>query len=172
MAVPVPGTVTRTGLVGESLGAQLLERLLGLAELEAHSVEDSIRLRELDLVVLHDLNAIAARVANVEEAARKDVHAGFLERTARHRLVIHDESEVRFFRAGTSLEQGQELVAHPEEGGARDAAHVGGLEEVGVEGDRLLDVVDLERDMVDPDETWLHGATNDGAARRMPGPRE
>ena len=45
------------------------------------------------------------------------------------------------------------------------AAHLRGLEEVGVERDRLLDVVDLESDVVDPYEMWLHAAANDGGRR-------
>src|SRR5207253_2366986 len=107
--------------------------------------------------------------ANVEEAARQDLDACFLERAAGRLLVVDDEPEVRFLRARPPLEQGEELVAHPEERGAGDAAHRRGLEEVGVERDRLVDVVDLQRDVIDSDETWLHAATNDGAPARMPG---
>ena len=132
----------------------------------------AVGLGELDLVVLHDLDTVAARVANVEEAARKHLDACFLERAARCLLVVHDEAEVRLLGARPSFEQGEELVAHPEKRRARDARDLCGLEEVGVERDRLLDVVDLERDVVDPDETWLHAAANDGGGRGMPGPRE
>ena len=155
-------------LVGEILRAQLLQRLLGLAQLEAHPRKDAIGLGELDLVVLHDLDPVAARVANVEEAARKEFDSCLLERVAGRFLVVHDQPKVRLLGAGTPLEQGQELVAHPDERGARDSIHRSGLEEVGVERDRLLDVVDLQRDVIDPYETWLHGATNDGRPRRMP----
>ena len=98
----------------------------------------------------------------------KHLHAGFLERAAGGLLVVDDESEVRLLGARPPLEQGEELVAHAEKRGARDAAHRRGLEEVGVERDRLLDVVDLERDVVDPDETWLHAATNDGGGGACP----
>ena len=69
------------------------------------------------------------------------------------------------------LEQGQELVAHPDERGAGDPAHGSRLEEVGVERDRLLDVVHLQGDVVDPDETRLHARHNDGSASCMPGGR-
>jgi thioredoxin reductase (NADPH) len=66
-----------------------------------------------------------------------------------------------------ALEQGDELVAQLEEGGMRLAAvHGGRLEELGVERDRLLDVVDLQRDMVDPYETWLHAESSSGAQSR------
>ena len=155
-------------LVGQALVAQLGERLLGLAQLEAHSAEDAGGLRELDLVVLHDLDAVAARVANVEEAARKHLDSCFLERTASRLLVVHDEPEMRLLGARPSFEQGEELVPYAKKRGARYAGDRCGLEEVGVEGDRLLDVVDLERDVVDPNETWLHAAANDGAAGGMP----
>jgi hypothetical protein len=73
---------------------------------------------------------------------------------------------------GAPLEQGEELVSHADKGGARDSVHGGGLEEVAVERDRLLDVVDLQRYVIDPYETWLHAATDDDDARRMPDPRE
>src|SRR6185503_1293768 len=108
-------TIGATALVGETLVPQLLQGLLGLAELEAHAFEDAIRLRELDLVVLHDLQAVAARVADVEEPARQDLDAGFLERAARLFLVVDDEPEVRLLRARPALEQGEELIAHPQE---------------------------------------------------------
>jgi hypothetical protein len=72
--------------------------------------------------------------------------------------VVDDEPEVRLLGTGPTLEQGEELIAHPEKRRARDPAHVTRPEEVGVERDRLLDVVDLERDVVDPDETRRHGS--------------
>src|SRR5581483_135319 len=140
MAMPVDGNSYTSELVGEALRSQLAERLPRFAELEAHSGEDAIGLRELDLVVLHDLDAIAARVANVEERARKHLDARFLERASRCLLVVDDEAEMGLLRAWPSLEQGDELVAHPEERGARHVAvHIRGLEEAGVESDCLLD---------------------------------
>jgi hypothetical protein len=72
------------------------------------------------------------------------------------------------FGARPALEQSEELIAYPQERGACDSVHIGGLEEVGVERDRFVDVVDLERNVVDADETWLHAGDNDGDARRMP----
>ena len=144
-------------LVGEALGAQLVEGLLRLPELEAHTGEDAIRLRELDLVVLHDLNSVPARIANVEEASRKHLHARFREPATRRLLVVDDEPEVRFLGARAALEQGEELVTQLEEGSTGDGAvHGRRLEEIGVERHSLIDVVHLQRDVIDADEPWSH----------------
>src|SRR6202007_1050791 len=68
-------------------------------------------------------------------------------------------------------EQREELVAHPEEGGAGHVAiHVGGLEEIGVERHRLLDVVDLQGDVVDSYEAWGHRPNNDRRSGFSPAP--
>ena len=55
-----------TGL-GEALGAELLERGVRLAEAgEPHARENRGCLRELDLTVVHDLQEVPPRVAQVE----------------------------------------------------------------------------------------------------------
>ncbi len=51
---------------GEAVCPQLGERPLGLAELETHGLQHSFCLREHDLVVLHDLDAVSERVEEVE----------------------------------------------------------------------------------------------------------
>jgi len=109
-------------LVGEVLGPQLGERLRRLPELEIHTGENPVGLRELDLVVLHDLDDVPTRIAEVEAAARQDVHSGLLERVPRRLLVVHDQPEMRLLRPGTSFEQGEELVAELEERRPRLAA--------------------------------------------------
>jgi hypothetical protein len=95
--------------VRETLGPQLGEGPLRFAELEAHAVEHALGLRELDLVVLHDLDAVSARVAEVEPRAREDLDSGFLERTPRVLLVVDDEPVMRLLGARSALEQGDEL---------------------------------------------------------------
>src|SRR5437763_10129071 len=143
-------------LIREVLGSQLVECRFGLSELEAHPREHAIRLRELDLVVLHDLDAVAARIAEVE-AGPKQLDTGLLESLPDRPLVVDDEPEVRFVRPRAAFEQGEELVSQLQEGRMRLAAiDCRRLEQVGVERDRLLDVVHLQRNVIDPYETWLH----------------
>src|SRR5437763_9206631 len=97
-------------LIREVLGSQLVERRFGLPELEAHPREHAIRLRELDLVVLHDLDAVAARIAEVE-ARPKHLDTGLLERIPDRLLVVDDEPEVRFFRPRAAFEQGEAVAS-------------------------------------------------------------
>jgi len=62
--------------------------------------------------------------------------------------------------ARATLKEGKELVAEIEKSGVRDAAiHADRFEDLGVERDGFLEVVHLESDVVDPDETRLHNAT-------------
>jgi hypothetical protein len=90
------------------LRAQLVERLLGLREVEIHPLEDPICLRELDLVVLHDLDEVPARVAEVEASAGEDLDARLLERPLGCLLVVDDQSEMLGLAA---FEEREELVA-------------------------------------------------------------
>src|SRR3954463_9212796 len=101
-------------LVREVLGSQLVERRFGLSELEAHPREHAIRLRELNLVVLHDLDVVAARIAEVEPRAQH-LDTGLLERIPDRLLVVDDEPEVRFLCPWTAFEQGEELVSQLQE---------------------------------------------------------
>src|SRR5690242_6835969 len=159
-----------TLLVGEALRAQLVERPFGLSQLEAHSLEHALALAELDLVVLDDLDAVATRVADVEEAARESSQACILERAPHGLLVVDDEPEMLLLRSRAALEQRDELIAQTKE---RRAGHAAvdprRLEDPCVERDRLVDVVDLQGDMVDPDETRLHDATMRPPAARCLG---
>src|SRR5438046_3560478 len=98
----------------DPLRAQLGERALGLAQGEAHAAQDVLRLRELDLVVLHDLDMVAPGISEVEAAAGEDLRARGLERAPGRLAVVDDEAEV----AGAvgwlrpSGGEGDELVAH------------------------------------------------------------
>src|SRR6476659_10287354 len=66
----------------QAFRAQLFQRRVSLLRREAHRSEDVVCLGELDLVVLHDLHAIAGRVAEVEPVAGPDLDARVLKRTA------------------------------------------------------------------------------------------
>ena len=55
-----------------------------------------------------------------------------------------------------ALGQGDELVARVDEGHAGDAAAQAQLEDLAVEGQRLVEVADLEGDVVDADQSRGH----------------
>ena len=124
-----------------------------------------VRLRELHLVVLHDLDAVAPRIVEVEASAARYVDARLEQRAARLLLVVDDEAEVpravRLLRA--ALHQRNELVAHVDERHPSPAASQLELEESSVELERLVDVADLERDVVDADES---GQSAPGSSRK------
>ena len=74
--------------------AQLGERPLRLSELEAHAAQHLRCLRELHLVVLHDLHVVAPGIEEVEPSARQDLGARGFERPAGRLLVVDDEAEM------------------------------------------------------------------------------
>jgi len=100
---------------GEALGAKLGDRLFGLSERQAHAFEHPSGLGELDLVVLHDLDAVAERVTEFEATTGQDVGLRRLERAPGGLLVVDDEAEVPLL-TGAGLEQGDELIADVDEG--------------------------------------------------------
>jgi hypothetical protein len=59
-------------------------------------------------------------------------------------------------RLGASAREGDELVAHVDEGDARAAAAQREVEQGAVELQGLVDVPDLQCDVVDADETRAH----------------
>src|SRR5215210_6463429 len=79
----------------EALLAQFGDSRLGLLQrAEPHPAEHGVGLRELDLVVLHDLHAVAPGIDEAQAARRHDLGAGLLERTARGILAVDHETEV------------------------------------------------------------------------------
>ena len=126
-----------------------------LLERQAHRAQYLRRLRELHLAVVDDLHVVAPRV--VERAVRRARHrdARGFQRSAHRLLVVDDEAEVPLavdVRRWVARER-DELVAHVDERhpGAGAAAQLE-LEELPVPLERLVDIADLERDVVDPDE--------------------
>ena len=54
----------------------------------------SLGLAELDVPVVHDLDAVSPRVAEVQPAAGEDLGAGLLERATGRVLVVDHEPEM------------------------------------------------------------------------------
>src|SRR5262245_41037320 len=73
-----------------TLVGQLLECLGALAELgEAHAAQHMGRLAELNVLVSHDLDAIAPGIEEIEKAPRQRLYPGGGQRLA-HRLLVVD----------------------------------------------------------------------------------
>src|SRR4029450_183977 len=133
---------------------ELCERAVGLRELEAHAAQHLGGLREVDVRVVDDLDVVAPGVAEVKPATREDFGAGCLERLARRLLVVDDEPEVpvRVRRLRSSLREGDELIADVDERHPSEVAPELELEDPAVPLERLVDVADFQRDVVDANE--------------------
>src|SRR5206468_6922028 len=145
----------------QALLAELRERPIRLVQaVQAHAAKDIWRLRELDVAVVHDLDVVAPGVEEVEPAARLDLDAGGYERLARRLFVVDDEAEVACVVGGLrpAFRKRDELVAHVDEGHAPRAATQLEVEDPTVELERVVDALDLERNVVDADEPW-HGTS-------------
>ena len=91
-----------------------------------------------------------------------DLQALALDRGTHRGHVVDDQPEVPLVvgRLPAALHQRDELVAHVDEGGARDAAAQLEREDAPVERQRGLEVADLEGHVVDSDQPRpsLHAA--------------
>ena len=97
---------------------------------------------------------VAPGIAEVESAAPEQLGARRRQRLAGDLQVVDDEAEVAGFvgRLRATLGDREELVAHVEEGHPRDAAAELELKRPPVELERRVEVVDLDRDVVDADQ--------------------
>ena len=159
------GSKSRTkplaGRPGQSFLAELCDRLLRLGQvIKVHAAQNLRRLRELDVAVVDDLDVVAPGVDEIETASRLDLRAGIGERLARRLLVVDDQTEVTAAvrRLSSALRERDELVADVDEGHVRRASTELEIEDPAVELERVVDALDLERDVVDPDES-RHGTS-------------
>ena len=137
----------RHALLGQFVSCALV--LLQMRE--AHATQDIGGLGELDIRVVNDLYAVASRVPEIEEGAIKQANTCCLERLAGRDLVVDDKTEMTAIVGwlfATLLER-DELVAQIDEGhGVALAAQLEG-KEAAVERERLFNVGNLERDVVE-----------------------
>ncbi len=122
-----------------------------------HAAQHVRRLRELDVVVADDLDAVAPGVAEVEEAARQRLDARLDQRVAHGLLVVDDEAEMTAVVGGllAALLQRDELVAQIDEGRGLALAAQREIEQAAVERQGLFDVADLQSDVIETDGTRL-----------------
>ena len=107
-------SVRRHSLVGK-----LLDGLGAFREMrKAHAAQYVRCLRELDVVVADDLDAIAPRVVEIEERPGQHLDAGLCQCAANGLLVVDHQAEVAAIvgRLALSLLKREELVAQVDEG--------------------------------------------------------
>src|SRR5262249_18510862 len=116
-------------------------------------------LRELDVVVADDLDAVAPWVEEIEEAPRQHLDAGFPQGAAHSLLVIDHQSEVPTVIGGlpAALLKGEELVAEVDERGVVAPAAQLEIEQPTVEFQRRVDVADLDRHVIETDRAGFPG---------------
>ena len=161
---------SRVNLRNSSIGrhsfvSQLLDGLRGLYEIgQAHAAENMRRLRELDVVVADNLDAVAPRVEEVQKSPRQDLDPGFGQRRAHGFLVIDHEPKVTPVVTGllAAFLKGKKLVAQIDEGGMLALAAQREFEEAPVESQSPLDVAHLERDVVQSDSAGFAGLGHGG----------
>src|SRR6185295_1200328 len=137
-----------------ALFGQLLDRRPGLRQMrQSHSTQYVRRLGELDVVVTDDLDPVAPWVQEVEKWAGQRLDPRVGQRFPDGILVIDHEAEVAAVIGGLRAPflKRKELVAQVDEGGRVVLAAKLELEQAPVEGQGLLDVANLERDVIEPD---------------------
>ena len=109
------------------------------------------RLRELDVAVVDDLDAVSPRIAEVEPAAGQDLDARPPRGPPHRLLVVDDQPEMAIVVAAWARPSLSARNWSPMSRNAmprRPSAELEG-EEPAVERERLLEIADLERDVVD-----------------------
>src|SRR5215469_11248 len=130
--------------------------MLVLGEMsQAHSAQYIGGLSELDIVVADDLDAVAPGIAKIEEGPTNQRDTSGIERFAGRLLVIDDESDMTAIVGGLSspLLQGDELVPQIDERHGVALAAQFECEETPVKRQRLFDVTDLQRYVVESNES-------------------
>ena len=118
-----------------------------------HAAQNVRRLGELDVVVADDLDSVAPGIKEIEEATGQRLDVRRRERAANRVLVVDHEAKMAAVvgRLRAALLQGEELIAQIDEGRGLALAAQLEIEQAAVEGERLLDIADLESDMVETD---------------------
>src|SRR5260370_21199340 len=145
------------------------------------------RLGELDVGIFDDFEPVAPGIEKIEELTLDHPGAGRLRQLYDARTVVDDEADMAALDALMPVvghpRDIDELVAQVDEGVALALAAQFEIEDSPVPFERLVDVADLDRDMVDADEPWfpavghslppvwrcLAGIWPHSGARRKPG---
>ena len=171
-------------LAGQALVAQLPLRRLRLPELlQAHPGEHRGRLRELDLGVLDDLDAVAPRVAEVQAVpGSTSTPASWSAcRTRARSSTTRPKWRSRSGVPGLLCARARNWSPMSRKAMPGTRPRSSRLEDAAVELDRLVHVADGERDVVDPDHprhgrsigfrAWLRSSSNASSGGTASGSR-
>src|SRR5262249_39654498 len=106
--------------------------------------------------VVDDLDEVSPRIVEVEPASER-LYAELLQALTHGLLVVHDQPEVTcLIRCLTAAaRERDELVAHVDEGHApAPTAHLEWPKDRLPEAQRLVEISDLERDVIDSHQLW------------------
>ena len=134
-----------------ALLGQFLFRILVFREVrKAHATQDVGGFRELDVLIADYLDAIAPRIAKIQEGAIQRSDTSRFQRVAGCLLVIDNQAEMSTIVHGllTALLKGYELVTQIDNGHRTPLPAQFEREEAAIERQRLLDVSYFERDVV------------------------
>src|SRR5512144_2827968 len=123
---------------------------------QPHAAQHVRRLRELDIVVPDDLDAVAPRIEKIEKRTRQRFDAGIGQRFADGGLLVIDHKSKMAAVVGglsTALLERKELVAQIDEGRCLALAAKLEVEQATIEGQSLFDVTNFDSDMVETDGT-------------------
>src|ERR1022692_67395 len=143
---------------------QLLDRGLVLRQVrEAHTAQHVRGFAELDILVRHDLDAVAPRIAKVEKRSGQSLDACIGQCFASGLFTIDDESKMTSIVGGlcAALLERDELVSKIDERHVIAFASNLEMKQPAIENQRRFDVTDLQRDMIETDDTrfcFRHGA--------------
>src|SRR5947207_10613061 len=117
------------------------------------------RLGELDVRVFDDLDAVSPGIEEIEERALDHRRAGRLGALFDARAIVDDKADMAALDAALLAirhpRHVDELVAHIDKGAALAAAAQVEVEDLAVPVERLVDVADLDRHMIDADQPGL-----------------
>ena len=120
---------------------------------KAHAAQYIRRLAELDVVVTNDLYPVPPRVKEVEKPSGQRLDARIGQRPANRLLVVDHQPEMAAIVGAllAALLERKELIAEIDESRRCAFSAQLELEQAALESERLLDVTDLERDMIEAD---------------------
>src|SRR5216684_5362767 len=142
---------------------QLPFRAFVLGQLrQTHAAQNVWSLGELDVVIAHDLDAIAPGVAEIQKRTVDRLDPRSLEGGARRLLVVDNEAEMPAVISGlfASRLQRDELVAKIDEGHRLALAAQLKVENAAIECQRFLDIANFQRYVVEADGARLCGVNH------------
>jgi hypothetical protein len=160
-STPLPPPLLLGALVRcHPLLGKLLERLCILGKMrQPHSAQHIRCLGELYVVVADDLEAIAPRIAEVEERSRQHLNARRGQRLADGVLVVNHKAEMStvVWRLFAAFLKRKELVAQINERHFLVFTAQLELEYPRVERQRFLDIAHFERNVIETHDARLFG---------------